>query len=651
MTSGILLPCFLTRYRMPYPKHPNAFTPWLLPFIPALVFAIAGCATPIGVKKVGTRNAYQEIHASVLSGKEISADTKIVLRRYGLLKQTKRDTAETISFLDEKANLDTRRGLRFALSELCFRHGEYLSKERLWYDEIQNEQAPDYFLMSAIYAYYYLFGTEGNDPGPYDYRFRLACDLYNRALGKYFLTRKDKHLNFQDGVYQLPIGALAVTHKKDSLPWPLENFYAFIPADEYVVRGLSVRNRTAGIGLPLVARHKKTPEMPKGPEIPITAFLRVEGDVQDFDKGTARATLEFYSGYGETEVIVKGRPVPLETDTTTPLAYRLEEDTAIWKLGMQKFFSPLQQEPELLMIQPYQAGRIPIVFVHGTASSPVRWAEMWNTLRYDPVLRKRCQFWFFTYNSSLTVTRSAARLRSALSDMVQNLDPEGEDHALRQMVVIGHSQGGLLAKLSVVSTGDALWRALSDHSLEELDIESEVKEFLQEFLFIEPLPFVTRVVYLATPHRGSYRAKSWVRNLVRRLVTLPTDILTGDPSVYGNLFEQSKLPREFRGNIPTSVDSMSPDNPLLNQLAEMPVSLGVKTHSIIAVEGDDDPVTGNDGVVAYISAHQEDVESEFIVRTGHSCQGHPLTIEEVRRILLSHLAELSGFAGMQGSID
>jgi len=30
-------------------------------------------------------------------------------------------------------------------------------------------------------------------------------------------------------------------------------------------------------------------------------------------------------------------------------------------------------------------------------------------------------------------------------------------------------------------------------------------------------------------------------------------------------------------------------------------------------------------------------ESEFIVRSGHSTQGHPMTIEEVRRILLENL--------------
>jgi len=72
-------------------------------------------------------------------------------------------------------------------------------------------------------------------------------------------------------------------------------------------------------------------------------------------------------------------------------------------------------------------------------------------------------------------------------------------------------------------------------------------------------------------------------------------------------------------------------------LAKMPVAPGVKAHSIIAIDGDEEPPSGNDGVVEYKSAYQEGVESEYIVRSGHSCQGHPLTIEEVRRILLEHL--------------
>ena len=45
----------------------------------------------------------------------------------------------------------------------------------------------------------------------------------------------------------------------------------------------------------------------------------------------------------------------------------------------------------------------------------------------------------------------------------------------------------------------------------------------------------------------------------------------------------------------------------------------------------------NDGVVAYKSAHIDGVESELVVRSSHSTQAVPETIEEVRRILREHL--------------
>jgi hypothetical protein len=90
----------------------------------------------------------------------------------------------------------------------------------------------------------------------------------------------------------------------------------------------------------------------------------------------------------------------------------------------------------------------------------------------------------------------------------------------------------------------------------------------------------------------------------------------------------------------TSLDSMSPDNPALLALADVPVAPPVKAHSIIAIKGDEAPPDGDDGVVKYASAHIAGVESELVVRSGHSCQGRPKTIEEVRRILLEHLESL-----------
>ena len=72
-------------------------------------------------------------------------------------------------------------------------------------------------------------------------------------------------------------------------------------------------------------------------------------------------------------------------------------------------------------------------------------------------------------------------------------------------------------------------------------------------------------------------------------------------------------------------------------LSALPISPRVAVNSIIPVLGDA-PYSGkNDGVVEYDSAHIEPVESEIIVPSPHSCQANPVTMEEVRRILLHHL--------------
>jgi hypothetical protein len=82
---------------------------------------------------------------------------------------------------------------------------------------------------------------------------------------------------------------------------------------------------------------------------------------------------------------------------------------------------------------------------------------------------------------------------------------------------------------------------------------------------------------------------------------------------------------------------MNPRRPFVGALAEIPIDPSVVAHSIIGVRGGGPPEDGNDGFVQYRSAHMEGAASEKIVRSGHSMQGHPDTIEEVRRILLEHL--------------
>jgi pimeloyl-ACP methyl ester carboxylesterase len=265
---------------------------------------------------------------------------------------------------------------------------------------------------------------------------------------------------------------------------------------------------------------------------------------------------------------------------------------------------------------------------------------MANSLTADPVLRQRYQVWSFIYGSGNPLIFSVADLRSALTNQVQRLDPAGTNAALRQMVVIGHSQGGLLTKSTAVDTGDRLWNLISTNRFEDLKISDAERAQIRRLVFYEPLPFVKRVVFIATPHRGSYLSGSFARKLGRWFVSLPNTLVSRGQDML-HLFEGSEAGKFAHGKIPTSLDGMSPKNPGLLAMAEISVDPGIKAHSIIAVLDESHPrEKWKDGVVAYDSAHVNYVESEFIVRSYHTCLDQPAAIEEVRRILHEHLAGL-----------
>jgi Alpha/beta hydrolase family len=319
------------------------------------------------------------------------------------------------------------------------------------------------------------------------------------------------------------------------------------------------------------------------------------------------------------------------------VAYALS-DTKVWDRELGGFFRSLVPNPgartQLAATSPYRPGLIPVVFVHGTASSPGRWAEMYNRLVNSSRLRGLVQFWVFMYDTGAPIPYSAGLLRNALTEAVAELDPEGRDPALKRMVLIGHSQGGLLAKMNTISSGSRLWDGVSRKPLEELKLFSDTRERLRGMMFVEPLPFVERVIFLCTPHRGSFQARNLVADMFRRIVTLPAgvvrmsrEVATGNPDAF-----------RVSGSLgpTTSLDSMNPLRPFIRSLADIPVAPGVRAHSIIAVEGDGPHETGSDGVVTYRSAHIDGVESELVVRSGHSAQGQPEVIAEVMRILQIH---------------
>ncbi len=600
-----------------------------LAYWPLLALLLAGCTSPIGATRTSLRVAYRQSQASAIEGRA-SRESLRVLHRFDLDEQFASDPAGALQVLHQKACEDNRRDLVFALGELSFLHAGRLEHS---VKAGEPKQGRDYYLAAAIYSYLYLFGAGGEPPpNRFDDRFRIACNIYNAGLAKGLGSpeRTNAVVLLEDGLRQLPPGRVQVRLDTNAFPFALNRFETFLSADQFLVRGLTLRDRQSGLGAPLIGVGKREGPAPFSRRAPATVFGRPQGDLKTWTAGQLSLTLELYSAYDSNTVKVGDAVIPLETDLTVPMAHALNQ-SFIWSLGMGQFFSSVERiKSDVYFTQPHQAGRVPVVFVHGTFSSPVWWAEMLNTLRADPEIRQRCEFWFFVYNSGNPAPYSAVKLRECLAEKVKALDPEGTNSALRQMVVIGHSQGGLLTKLTATDTGDRLWRAVGVSSLDDGTLTAKQQEVIRRYCVYKPLPFVKRVVFVSTPHRGSYLATSFVR----RFVSLPGALIQHTREFAG-LAEKLDL-RELQVTR-TSLDSMSPRNKGLLELAEIPTGPGIPCHSIIAVQGKGDYHHGKDGLVAYSSAHVDYAASEFIVRSPHSCQSQPPTIEEVRRILLEHL--------------
>ena len=597
-----------------------------------VLFGASGCATPVGVKRTSEQAVYRQLTASVLTSGKPSAYSMQFLERLSLFDEYKRDPKRALAKLHQGLGGLDEHDRMFALSELSYAYA------RKHHDQ-------SYFLAAALYAYMFLFPDDaGTAPIPYDPRLRLAMDLYNSSINDGLQSPKGDEVELSAGRFVLPFGSLDLSVEPSGFLYGGYKLAHFVPVADLEVRGFRNRYRKPGIGAPLSARVERTEShaadkwiAPRS-KVPVTAFVRFDQPRSVLSTGALTGKIELYNVDEVPAVNLGGHSVPLEFDPSAALAYRLE-GAPVWDFEIAGFrrgdFNLFGKtaDGDLIFLNPYQPGKIPVVFVHGTASSPARWAEMVNEFIGDSRMAGRYQFWFFIYNSGNPITLSAMHLRENLEQAFKELDPEGRDAALRQMAVIGHSQGGLLTKMTVVNSGTRFWDNISKEPFEQADISAETKDLLRRSIFVEPLPFVKRVIFIATPHRGSFMSGNIIGKIGRRLIRLPATVTKVGVEIV-KLNPVGAARTAIR--VPTSIENMDWSSPFLRTLASLPIAEGVQANSIIPVKGDGPPEKGDDGVVRYTSAHIEPVESELVVRSAHSTQSNPHTIEEVRRILYRH---------------
>lgn len=597
-----------------------------------------GCGAPYGVSRASPEAVHRSLTANVLSTGGLSNFTVIMLHRRNLSERFEKNPADVLRQLHTElvagalANDDL-----FSLAELSFHHAA-------------RKGGQPHFLAATIYAYAYLFPSDPSAaPSPFDARPRVAMDIYNRALNEAFIRSHAEGLQVAGGVYPLPFGEIELSFDERQLLWGERRRLARLyPAADYKIHGFENRYRQPGIGAPLAASTEKVDDagMPPdfvgpGVHVPVTLLLRLTTPRRQLLQERLTGVLELYKMFDGATTAINGDEIPLEQEPTAALALALT-DRQPWKDELRVFlgsFVAMEARPTFGGTEPHRRGRIPVIFVHGTASNYSVWANMINDLGADPMIRKHFEFWLFTYDSGQPILYSGMLLRRTLKAANTAFQAHGADPCAAQMVIIGHSQGGLLTKLTAIDSGDRFWRNVSNKPFDEVRLSAKTRSLLKEAMFIEPLPFVGRVIFIATPHAGSYLAgPGIVRTLAKRLIKLPADIAQASVDIVSTDTVGSTTGFE---QLPTSIDNMWPLHPFIKAISQMPVAADIPAHSIIGLVGDDPLEQGGDGVVRYSSAHIEGVESELVVPYPHSMQSKPEVVAEVERILRHHLEATS----------
>lgn len=327
----------------------------------------------------------------------------------------------------------------------------------------------------------------------------------------------------------------------------------------------------------------------------LTGLIKPEGDSVLDAMSSRKLDIHLYNPYQTESVNILNDDYPLAANFSAGYGLWLSENQ-LDGVGYLNLITrqPDAQLPKLFMLEPYDPDKRVLIMLHGLASSPATWVNLTNDILNDDKLRDNYQVWQIFYPTNLPILENRYQIQQLINSTYQQTDPNGQNRASQNSVIISHSMGAIIARMmlsdeNLVDDLDKLNDKDILSSNEKQQIRNALKtsfgeDELKQRFELQALPQVDTAVFLSAPFRGTDYADRWFTRALRRIVYLPVGLVKTFTDNLATIATQGDLAQNPLGALylQNGASQLSDKSSFIELTKDITINKRITYHSIIA---------------------------------------------------------------------
>ncbi|MGE6473597.1 esterase/lipase family protein [Psychrobacter sp. NPDC078631] len=327
----------------------------------------------------------------------------------------------------------------------------------------------------------------------------------------------------------------------------------------------------------------------------LTGLIKPDGNSVLDALGSRKLDIHLYNPYQTESVNILNNDYPLAANFSAGYGLWLSENQ-LDGVGYLNLITrqPDAQLPKLFMLEPYDPDKRVLIMLHGLASSPATWVNLTNDILNDDKLRDNYQVWQIFYPTNLPILENRYQIQQLINSTYQQTDPNGQNRASQNSVIISHSMGAIIARMmlsdeNLVDDLDKLNDKDILSSNEKQQIRNALKtsfdeDELKKRFELQALPQVDTAVFLSAPFRGTDYADRWFTRALRRIVYLPVGLVKTFTDNLATIATQGDLAQNPLGALylQNGASQLSDKSSFIELTKDITINERITYHSIIA---------------------------------------------------------------------